>query len=66
MSQAVSILYTNHRGETAVRKILPKRIWFGATEWHPLEQWLLDAEDLDKKEGRTFAMKDVLSWHPAA
>lgn len=63
MSETVSILYTNHRGETAVRRIKPLRLWFGATEWHTKEQWLLDAEDLDKKEPRTFAMKDVLSWH---
>jgi len=30
MSETVSILYTNHRGETAVRRIKPLRLWFGA------------------------------------
>jgi hypothetical protein len=60
--QIVTIIYTNYRNETAERKIIPKKIWFGATEWHPEEQWLLDALDVAKKEDRSFAMKDIKSW----
>ncbi len=60
--QTVIILYTNYRGETALRKITPKKIWFGKTEYHPEEQWLLDAFDLDKQADRTFAMKDIKEW----
>lgn len=41
LKQIVNIFYTNYRGETLVRKIIPKKIWFGKTEWHPEEQWLL-------------------------
>ena len=31
----VTIDYTNYRGERAYRTVLPVRIWFGETEWHP-------------------------------
>ena len=60
--QSVSILYTNYRGETAVRRIVPLKIWFGQTEWHPQEQWLLKAFDIEKNADRDFAMKDIQSW----
>ncbi|MCK5605195.1 hypothetical protein KAR91_25110 [Candidatus Pacearchaeota archaeon] len=60
--EAVSILYTNYRGETTVRQIVPKKLWFGGTDWHPEEQWLLDAYDLEKQADRSFAMKDIRAW----
>lgn len=58
----VEIVYTNYRGETAKRQIIPKKIWFGSTEYHPDEQWLLDAFDVGKQADRTFALKDITSW----
>lgn len=61
-AKAVKIIYTNHRGETALRNIVPERIFFGSTEWHPETQWLMDAIDLDKGQSRSFAMKDVRAW----
>lgn len=65
MSSAVVLIsYTNHRGETADRRIMPIRLTFGLVSWHPGRQWLLDAKDLDKGEIRTFAMKDIHSWTP--
>ena len=60
--QVVSLVYTNYRGETAVRQVLPKRIWFGKTDWHPEEQWLLDAFDIEKQADRSFAIKDIRCW----
>ena len=60
--ESVSIVYTNYRGETAARKIVPKQIWFGKTDWHPEEQWLLDAFDIEKNADRSFAMKDIKAW----
>jgi predicted DNA-binding transcriptional regulator YafY len=60
--QMAIIRYTNWRGETMLRKIIPKAIRFGSTEWHPEEQWLLDAYDLDRGADRSFAMKDILEW----
>ncbi len=58
----VWIVYRNHRGETAWRCIRPITITFGESQWHPGEQWLLLADDLDKNARRTFALKDVLQW----
>lgn len=51
--------YTNYRGEAGVRLANPTRLWFGSNEWHPEEQWLLDAFDLEKKADRVFALRDV-------
>lgn len=60
--KAVRILYTNYRHETAVRTIIPERIWYGSTSWHPGQQWLLDAFDVEKGERRSFAVADIKSW----
>lgn len=61
--EEVTILYTNYKGETAYRKIIPTgKIWFGSTEWHPEKQWLLDAHDVEKGALRNFAMKDIKEW----
>jgi hypothetical protein len=54
----VTLTYTNWRGETAERTILPQRVWFGATDWHPEPQWLLTAIDVEKGVERDFALKD--------
>jgi predicted DNA-binding transcriptional regulator YafY len=59
VGKALNIVYTNYRGETSIRRIVPERIWFGATDWHPEEQWLLEAIDLDKHAARSFALKDI-------
>ena len=40
------------------RTITPKRIWWGATDWHPEPQWLLTAFDAEKQADRDFALKD--------
>ena len=72
MGEAVTILYTNYRGETAVRRILPSHedharqaLWFGSTAWHSTPQWLLTAMDLEKGERRDFAVSDIKAWGQA-
>ena len=60
----VRVTYRNHRGEVRLRRVLPRRIWFGAVEWHPGPQWLLEVHDIEKGEPRTFAMNDILHWGP--
>jgi len=60
--KAVKIVYTNYKGETAERTIIPLELWFGSTEYHKEEQWLLKAFDFDKKAERNFAVKDIKSW----
>jgi predicted DNA-binding transcriptional regulator YafY len=58
------IRYTNYRGETADRVIVPRTIWFGSTEYHKEPQWLLKAYDEGKADERDFAMRDISSWQP--
>jgi len=60
--QAVKILYKNYKGEITYRTIIPKSIKFMATEWHPEEQWILTAFDLDKNADRGFAIIDIKEW----
>ncbi|MGV8142096.1 MAG: hypothetical protein ACP5NS_00490 [Candidatus Pacearchaeota archaeon] len=62
MEKEVLILYTNWRGETSIRRIIPKEIVFVSTEWHKEEQWCLVAFDVEKQADRTFACKDIKSW----
>lgn len=60
----VRIDYTNYRGERQIRIIRPLNIVFENNEWHPDTQWLLKAEDGEKRQIRMFAMKDIHSWKP--
>lgn len=58
--------YTNYRGERSWREIQPvpdrSPMWYGHTQYHPEDQWLLDAVDVDKGQLRTFAVKDIHQW----
>ena len=60
----VSFTYTNYRGETAVRKVIPGDLYFGSTQYYARRQWLLRAYDLDKQEVRDFAMAKIKDWRP--
>jgi predicted DNA-binding transcriptional regulator YafY len=62
IEQQVKILYTNYKGETSLRTIVPIKIWFGSTDWHPSPQWLINAIDIQKEAERSFAMKDIKAW----
>jgi hypothetical protein len=37
-------------------------MWYGHTEYHKEDQWLLKALDLDKNAERDFAVKDILRF----
>lgn len=63
-SPVIGILYTNYRGETSQRQIVPAALWWGATSWHPEPQWVIDAYDLDKGATRSFAVRDIRQWVP--
>lgn len=58
MAEATRFMYTNYRGEYAVREVMPIEITYGATEWHPEPGWLLRAFDHERGEERQFALKD--------
>jgi predicted DNA-binding transcriptional regulator YafY len=62
---AVRFTYRNYRGEVGERHVIPRGIFFGATEYHPEPQWLLSAFDVDKGAPRTFAVRDIKNWRPA-
>lgn len=62
----VIVDYTNHAGNRRERRIAPPfKLSFGSNEWHPEQQWLLRAWDVEKKAFRSFAMKNIHSWRPA-
>ena len=60
----VAIDYTNYRGERRAYNIIPQSIYWGSNRWHPLEQWLLTATDVDRGVTRDFAMAHIHSWEP--
>jgi predicted DNA-binding transcriptional regulator YafY len=58
----IEIDYTNWRGERRMRKVRPIRLWYGNTEWHPSNQWLMTAYDPVSGEERDFAMVGLPGW----
>ena len=58
----VEIDYTNWEGERSKRVIIPIGVQYTSNQWHPEPQWLLIATDVEKREQRTFAMKDIHAW----
>jgi predicted DNA-binding transcriptional regulator YafY len=54
-----SFIYTNYKGETERRHARFYTVRYGTSEWHTEPQWLLLAFDLDKRQDREFAMKDM-------
>ena len=60
-NKVVKILYTNWKGETSYRNIIPQTIEFKSTNWHKEKQWILTAFDIDKQAERGFAIKDIKS-----
>lgn len=51
--------YVNWKGKKGHRIAITKQIYFGLTEHHPEEQWLIITHDVDKGKERIFAMKDM-------
>lgn len=54
--------YKNWEGKTATRRVIPISFWYGTTEWHREEQWLLKALDVEKNAERDFAVKDIIRF----
>jgi len=48
--------YTNWRGERRFRRLRPRLVWFGATDYHPEPQWFLRARDLEDGAVKDFAL----------
>jgi len=60
--RAVGFAYVNWRGEKSSRRVIPHSIYFGSTEWHKEDQWLLKGWDVDKEAEREYAMSDISNW----
>lgn len=54
--------YVNHRGERGTRRVQPQRAWFGRTEWHPQDQWLVECFDLDRGALRNYSLSEIQHW----
>lgn len=52
-------VYKNYKGEVEVRRVFPRGLWYGSTDWHPEKQWFIHAYDLERKGLRDFALKDI-------
>ena len=63
--EEVLIDYTNWRGVRRWRRVVPERIVFENSEWHPETQWIMYATDVDDAAIRGFALKDIHAWKPA-
>lgn len=55
----LTIVYTNWRGETEERTIIPIQHWYGTTEWHPAPQWMIKAFDVQLGMVRDFAWAGI-------
>lgn len=58
-SYPVSFTYTNYKGETKTRHARMIRVFWGSTEYHPEDQWLVEGHDLDKDAVRVYALHDI-------
>ncbi len=61
MNDLVIFSYTNHKGVTEYRRVLPISMWFGCTAWHPEAQWFVKAFCLDRQATRDFTMSGIMS-----
>lgn len=59
MDKTLRFTYTNYRGETAEREVVPMDFWFGESFFHTGPQWFLKAFDVEKATIRDFAMADI-------
>lgn len=53
------VIYTNYKLETAERNIVPFKLWYGHTQYHLEDCWLVNAYDLEKMAIRDFKLNDM-------
>lgn len=51
--------YTNWKGERRLRRVLPRELWYGVTNYHREPQWFIRGVDLEKNAVRDFALRDI-------
>ena len=62
LKNPIKVEYTNYRGEKGIRTIVPISFFFGTTEYHPEEQWLIKLWDVDRQAERIYALKEITRW----
>ncbi len=62
LAHPIKVTYTNWRGETALRTIVPLEVYFGTTEYHPTAQWLLKVWDVERNAERVYALQEIKQW----
>lgn len=55
--------YTNHRGETAPRRVMPHRLYFGTSPLHTEPVWLMSSYCFDRQAHRTFELTKMIFDH---
>lgn len=63
IERAVQVIYKNYRGEVATRSIVPIEMYWGQTEYHPHDQWLLKVHDVAKGAERVYAFNDIQKFN---
>jgi hypothetical protein len=58
MAPSITFLYKNYAGKLSIRRASDPVFYWGQTSWHPEDQWMFKAYDLDKEAHRDFALKD--------
>jgi len=58
----IKVKYKNYKNEISIRTIIPLRVHYGNTQFHPENQWLLEVWDVDKDASRTYAMQDIIEF----
>jgi len=61
-NKLVKVKYKNWQGEISIRTIIPQNIYYGNTEYHKEDQWLLEVWDVEKDAPRTYAMLDIIEF----
>ena len=52
--------YRNYKGDVALRTVIPEKVWYGETIYHPGKQWFMTAFCHDREERRDFALRDCI------
>lgn len=59
LDSVYKVLYENYKGEVRWRYIHPIKYYFGCTDYHKKDQWLLHCFDIEKDAERTYAVCDI-------
>lgn len=62
MDKSIKVKYKNWKDEVGIRTIIPQNIFFGHTDFHKEDQWLLDVWDVEKDAPRVYALMDIVEF----